>query len=365
MCRGGGLNWNNSGMGLARRMALMAMVAVLATCLNPYGPRLHLWLLESLAIPRPEISDWSSRELFSMIGMKLWILVAVAGFALVFSKRKLDATHLLLLSITLWQSLSHFRHGPFFIILCGFWIGPHLHCCLERFTTSHQALDASKFAQRAVQATLLVAIFLVGGSLAHRLSDLRVYRNEYPVDAIKFMRKNRLHGRLVVTYDWAQYSIAAFCSDPSRATSRVSFDGRFRTCYPQSIVDMHFDFLYGHAKSVERYRSPQSPDCDPSRMLRYKDPQLVLLRRFGELTEHHMDMNRDRWVLLYQDAIAQVWGVGHLYDNLSSPRYLPPSSRIIHDRLARDSVTWPAIYETSPKITSVGSIEIANRDSDK
>lgn len=351
ICRGGRFGWNNAGWGLARRMALMATVAVLITFLNPYGPRLHLWLLESLGNPRPEISDWSSRELFSLVGMKLWVLVAIAIFALSFSKQKWDATQLLLLAITLWQSLSHFRHVPFFVILCGFWIGPHLHSSLQRFATTQRSIDVSKFGRRVVQAGLAAALVVISAGLFNRLSDVQVFRNQFPVDAIDFMRQNELHGRLVVTYDWAQYSIFALCSpEQSARTSQIAFDGRFRTCYPQSIVDMHFDFLYGHAKSVERFRSPDSPPCDPSRVLNYKQPELVLLRRRGELTEQHMEMNTDRWVLLYQDAISQVWGARHVYANSNSPWYLPPEDRIVSNRMASDCVTWPAVYPTKPPV---------------
>ena len=85
------------GWGLARRMTLMIVVAITITFLNPYGPRLHLWLLESLGSPRPEISDWSTTELTSVIGMKLWALVGVTIVSLLLSKRRYDLTQILLL----------------------------------------------------------------------------------------------------------------------------------------------------------------------------------------------------------------------------------------------------------------------------
>ncbi len=339
--RGGGHGW-----GLVRRMTLMAIVAVLATMLNPYGPRLHLWLLESLGSPRPEISDWSNRELLTVIGAKFWLLLAVAAIALGFSKRKLDATQIIILCLTAWQSMSHFRHVAFFAILCGFWIAPHLQSAMQRLSQSAQTQPISGLGRVAMQALLLVCIGLIGSRLQERLSDLQVYRDQFPVDAIDYMRQNHLNGRLVVTYDWAQYSIAALCASHLSPGNRslVAFDGRFRTCYPQSIVDMHFDFLYGHAESVRRYRSPQSPPCDPSRVLFHKQPELVLLRRNGELTEQHMRMNRDRWSLLYQDAIAQVWGLRALFDDPNSSQYVPPHRRIVHNLRSPESVSWPAIY---------------------
>jgi hypothetical protein len=177
------------------------------------------------------------------------------------------------------------------------------------------------------------------------LSELRVERDQYPVDAIAWMRDSGVHGRVVVTYDWAQYAIAALCTDEfdSRRRSAVAFDGRFRTCYPQKVVDMHFDFLFGHSPHMPRNRSPQSPPIDPSRVLRHGSPDLVLLRRFGELTEVHMREQSADWALLYQDAVAQVWGRRTVYDIPGLPDWIPPELRQISDWRPAGSVMWPAI----------------------
>lgn len=200
---------------------------------------------------------------------------------------------------------------------------------------------------RLIQASLLVLLMASGLFLGHRLSDLQVRRDQFPVDAIDFMRQNRLHGKLVVSYDWAQYSIAALCSEAYMADpqqrSRVAFDGRFRTCYPQSIIDMHFDFLFGHALHMKRHRDPNSPPVDPGRVLQFESPDLVLLKRQGERTERHMYEHSDHWTLLYQDGIAQVWGRRSLYDNPSNSRYFAAEKRLIHNSRIRESVSWPAI----------------------
>ena len=329
----------------ACQLVLLGLGLCSLTLLNPYGYQLHSWLIESLGQPRPEISDWSNRELFTLVGMKLWGLVAIAVFALSLTKRSRDATHFILLALTLWQSISHFRHVPFFAIACGLWLGPHLQSAMERLSSQQTTTSLSAWGQMAVRVALLIAMITIGFRLMPRLQQIEVKRSEYPVDAIQFMRENQLHGRLVVTYDWAQYAIGALCSEEFNQSrrSRVAFDGRFRTCYPQPIVDMHFDFLYGRVSGVQRQRSSVSPPIDPSRVLKHLEPHLVLLRRSGELTEQHMQTQQEDWVLLYQDAIAQLWGRRTWYDDPQSPQYVSANHRLIHDRLATDSVSWPAI----------------------
>ncbi len=338
------------GWGLVRRMALMALVAGLATLLNPYSYRLPMWLFESLGTPRPEISDWSSDQLFSMIGLKFWALVMVAFVGLSFSRKSLDLTQLIVLLVVLWQAVSHFRHVPFFAILCGFWLGPHLDSVLERMRiTSANALELGK--QRWSRVASVGVLVLVGAmltfALSGRLRHVQVDRAVFPVDAFAYMESMGLNGRLVVTYDWAQYAIAAFCADRAGSRAgRVAFDGRFRTCYPQSVVDMHFDFLFGEGNGVPRARDPNSPPCDPTRVLEYGQPDLVILRRRGELTEEHIKRLSDKWVLLYQDGLAQVWGRWDRFGDPESSDYVSPERRRIAAAMPRGIVAWPAIHRS-------------------
>jgi hypothetical protein len=158
------------------------------------------------------------------------------------------------------------------------------------------------------------------------------------------MADHNLRGKMVVTYNWAQYVIAAFGDkEPGGEGATVGFDGRFRTCYPQEIVDMHFDFVLGDGTSTKRYRSPCSPPCDGGRVLEHGRPDLVLLCRAQPHSEKEMGQHRDRWVLLYQDKVAQLWGRASRYDVPGNPDYIPAADRAISDAPQVGSVTWPAL----------------------
>ena len=326
----------------------MIVVACLATLLNPYSYRLPAWLLESLGTPRPEILDWSSDQLLSLVGFKFWALVLLVVGSLAFSRRSLDFTQTIILVLTLWQAFSHFRHVPFFAILAGFWVGPHLQSVLARFTERESNTNpsfASIKGRLAVATVMVLLLGLIGYRLNDRLTQLRVDREVFPVDAIQFMHDNHIGGRLVVTYDWAQYSIAALCVDEhlqsGQPVSRVAFDGRFRTCYSQPIVDMHFDLLFGD--QVERSRSPDSGEIDPTRVLKHGFPDLVLIKRRGELSEQVMSTQTDNWTLLYQDQLSQLWGRRDKYDNSDSPNFMANERRIIGTEMPMGYVDWPAL----------------------
>ena len=48
------------------------------------------------------------------------------------------------------------------------------------------------------------------------------------------------------------------------------------------------------------------------------------------------------WALLYQDAIAQLWGRRDRYDDPARADYVPPARRWITQVSHSGSVPWPA-----------------------
>ena len=340
------LSAGKSSFGLLRRFTMMGAAAGLGTLINPYGPRLHLWLLESLRVPRPEILEWHAPDLTSTTMIPVWLIMFTWFAVMLLSQRSRDVTHLTILTITLWQSLEHVRHIPFFAIPFGFWIAPHVDSVLRRFNVvsnvSNFGTDISPRMRNGFVAVLGLAFLLLGYRLYDRLSDMPVKRSEYPVSAFQFLADQQLHGNLVVTYNWAQYAIAAFGSETSQDEGiRVSFDGRFRTCYPQEVVDMNFDFVLGDLEP--RYRGKHSPPFDDQAVLSFGAPDLVLLNRRQPHGVNVMFRNRESWALLYQDEIAQIWGRRSRFDDPTQADYIPDGSRNISDDEQVGTVTWPAM----------------------
>jgi hypothetical protein len=198
-------------------------------------------------------------------------------------------------------------------------------------------------------ALATAAAGIVGWTAAGRLTDLTVYRHEYPVSAMQFMSRHRLQGNLVVAYDWAQYVIAAMgAREPGQRGTRVAFDGRFRTCYPQHVIDMHFDFYLGNLGPRFRHRSPESGQFDPTRVLDYAappygPPDLVLIAKWQPHAVQIMQRQTANWILLYEDSISQLWGRASKYDDPRRPEFLPLEARALVATPQRGSVTWPAL----------------------
>ncbi len=327
--------WKASGM--LRRLALMIVVVLLATLINPYSFGLHQWMLEALREPRPEITEWHPLYSLDIFSIAFVAMAAVIVFSLAFSKKPLDFTQLVVLTLVAAQAVMHQRHAPFLAMLCGFWVTPHVVSAWERVTQRSDGTERAPHPAFAWGAVVLGGL-LFAVPLWHRLSVMPVYRDTYPVSAIEFLDEHHLHGKTIVSYNWAQYFIAARCGE---GDSTVQFDGRFRTCYPQAVVDRHFDFILGDAPGM-RHRKLAGP-VDPTAALQQGDPKLVLLDRGQPHSEQVMEEMATGWTLLYQDSLAQLWGRSDLFNDPQSPEYLAPQQRSISDAEQSGYVAWPAI----------------------
>lgn len=350
------MRFGRHGFGLIRRFVLMSTVAILATFINPYGPGLHGWLLQSLGQPRPEITEWAATHFLGENGWRFGLVVIAAFFSLLFSKKQKDFTHMVLLGLTLWQAIEHHRHVPFFSMFFAFWLPIHFQSALTRFKiVSNEETESSQSANGyPVLAGSLICIVALASVLYSRMTVIKVEKDKYPVAAFAFMKANKINGKMVVTYNWAQYAIAAFKQNPDvTGEGHISFDGRFRTCYPQQIVDMHFDFICGNGGPDKRFRGPDSPPYDGSRILDFRNPDLVVISRKQKHSTHMMSKNTDAWSLVYQDKLTQVWGRKSVFDDPASPRFFDPSLRQVSDQPQTGYAAWPAILNKNQSSKTV------------
>ncbi|MBC7854891.1 MAG: hypothetical protein IAF94_15775 [Pirellulaceae bacterium] len=342
-----GLRKGWAATGLLERFGLFAAVAGLATFINPYGLNFHLWLLGDLGVPRPEIVEWRAPNLFEAHSVPFVMLACTWLATLVISKRPKDFTQLVILGLLLWQSLVHLRHIAFFAIALGFWLPPHLDSLLTRFKVSKEGespADALSPLFLRVSWTGLIAAWLCCGvQLFFQCREIRVEQGSYPVSAIRYIAGQKLEGKLLCTFNWAQYALAALGPDQSgKQGLLVHVDGRCRTSYSQQMLDEHFDFVMGNVGPEMRYRGPENK-FNPTMALERGNPDLALISRLQKPSVDVMKGQGSAWVLLYQDELAQVWGRAAKYTDPVSPSFIPPARRQIGDAKQAGFAKWPAI----------------------
>lgn len=354
------------GLGQAAGLTGVVAACALATLATPYGYGLHLWLRGTLGRPRPEVTEWLAPRPDNPVFWPFVALAVTAVLAHLFTQRRRDPVKMLILGLVAWQAALHLRHIAFFAILCGFWLPPHVQSIASRLRNrASQGLPTaglSPWMRTGLVTALVGAIAMQGVSLGQRLSSLPVYRSWYPVDAVQWMSEQRAQGNLLVTFNWAQYAIAALAPE-----MKVQFDGRCCTCYPLEVLDRHFDFLMGD--SGQRSRSPKSGPVDGDFVLEADRPDYVLVDRkykhaLGVMARASAVENSE-WTLIYQDAVAQLWGRRDVVDEVSSPRFVPAERRFVTDHLSGTAVEWPALPRRKalpPEVSN--TTEIAGRSAD-
>jgi hypothetical protein len=317
---------------------LAGSASILATLVNPYGFTMLSWLVMDLRPPRPEITEWAPLAVSDLKFAPFVALLVLTTAALAGSSRRRDPTHVVLLGVGAWQSVAYVRHVPFFALMAALWLPPHVESVWTRWRArSAGASEGRPVRGVAIYGALRVVIMGLVAVLAFQSRALWVNKRTYPVEAFEYMAAHDLVGKLIVEFDWSQYAIAAFAP---RTT--VAFDGRFRTCYPQELADMHFDFLLGDVPG-KRWRSPVSPPIDGSRVLDFGLADLVLVSRQRTHAITIMQQHQKEWALLYQDELAQLWGRRTRFDDPANETYLPPERRVVGNRPQIGRVPWPAL----------------------
>lgn len=341
--------------------AVIGVAAILSVLVNPYGYELPYWMIVSLSQPRPEVSEWANildggGVLFPFLALSFLSIVGVC-----LTRFKRDWVQIVVLGLIAVQAIGHLRHLAFFAIAFGFWMPQHVWSLWHRLVEWRPTLGVhEELTGRAARLIVLelaaVAVGLIG-LLGYTFGTFGVDRSKYPVSAFEYMEQEQIHGRLVVTFDWAQYALAALAPDTT-----VGFDGRYDTCYPQTVVDMNFDLLFGSDMS-RRYRGPDSGPVDSNRVLEFGNPNLVLMDCIADVPAvKHLDNHPD-WIPLYRDARAALWGRKTVFDNPALPGYLAPERRRISDALPEGIAAWPGFPNRSGR--GAFSPEVAARASQR
>lgn len=257
-----------------------------AVLINPYGYNLWLFFIHSLGMPR-SISEWGPISLtdFSHWQYKVLVLLFLGTFFLPNKKRVWEV---LIIALAIVYGFRHQRHtvltaillAPYISLQYGRWLQWDLKRYYDRL--SHHF-------HWSLQGLLGVFIvFVLGAQLNKYAADdfkIRVDPLIYPTYAAQFMEANQLEGNLVVPFNWGEYMI---WKSPG---SRVSIDGRFRTVYPENIINMNRDFAYGKPEGVALLRD---------------FPTILVMTKKHE-APHTLLEKTPGWIKIYHDPIAKLF----------------------------------------------------------
>ncbi len=195
------------------RLALILLLCVLASVLNPNGYHMLLYPFDTLGSQAMQvyIQEWASPDFHRY---EYWLFAALllgGAAALILSRRRLDLTDLFLFLGFGFAGLVSARHIPLFAVaaapviyraLSGWWAG------FRR--TALGAAGVRGLGWAVVNwALLLVLVAAAGLRLSDVLAkDRRVEQARYPVAALAYAREHGLaEQRVYNSYNWGGYLV--------------------------------------------------------------------------------------------------------------------------------------------------------------
>lgn len=244
------------------QIALCLVLSLLATLLNPYGPRLIAFLLQTATVPRPDIVEWSPVDVTKTEGLAYLALVILSVYALATTRRPRSFALIAAFTCTVILPLEAFRHLPLFAIASAVFVGEHLCDAWQRWLggepgASHQPIgprtvSASRSALFASLLPLTGALMFCGAA-AH--NSLRIHIDPhncvYPARAVQLLKTSGVRGNLAVFFDWGEYAIWHLAP-----AVKVSYDGRRETVYSDELCKLNADWnlgLHDWDAILERY----------------------------------------------------------------------------------------------------------------
>jgi hypothetical protein len=214
---------------------------------NPWGATMVRWVIGSVLWLRPEIEEWNPTP-FGWDHATMYILVAVAVFAWVASRRRRALWELAVTAAFAVLALRSVRNAPLFAIVALSLTPPHLADALARFRRHFEGLlefwrrpKTQELAPRFIG--MAACCIVVAGFTLHKDHPLtmEIPRAQYPAAAIKFIRAHHLKGKMLTFFDWGDMTIFQLpdCSP--------SIDGRLDTCYSRELIAQHWKLYNGES----------------------------------------------------------------------------------------------------------------------
>ena len=252
--------------------------------INPYGAEYVKFLFFAGTMAREYISEW--QPTFSLgvqtIKFQIYFVLVSIVFLINIVKHKAnfifaDKTKLILIISTAVISLLHAKLIPFFVITSSIFLYEEIIALLSKIKFFRVA--------NAPENKLTYAVILLFCLLNINSYKYEISNNDYPYDAVNFIKVNDIKGNLFVDMTYGSY-----CAYKLFPQNKIFMDGRYEEVYNPSLLLEIKDFLKQDGVNSE------------SVLKKYKT-QIVLLKKYNSLQKMKVVdfLNKNKWRNIYED----------------------------------------------------------------
>jgi hypothetical protein len=220
----------------------VAIAAIAAMLLNPYGIQLPFFLLRTATVPRPEIAEWQPIALMSAEGLVYVLLLGLSLTGLIFSRKQRRPILITLFACTALLPLIASRHMPLFGLTCAVLTAEHVADVWDRASpvlnvSGNYSVQSLWFtAVSFFTALVVIPVSLPNFQCIHM--DGR--KTEFPVKAVALLKQSNATGNMAVHFDWGEYVLWHL-----GPRIKVSIDGRRETVYSERSYAENLRFTSG------------------------------------------------------------------------------------------------------------------------
>jgi hypothetical protein len=183
-----------------RKLVATLGASIIALLANPYGYKLMWYPFDLLSRQRANIEnviEWKSVNFHDGWGKLALLTIFALLAAALLSRKRWKLSDIALIVFALWVSLTHVRFLIFFAIILPPILAPHV----QLFGPHDEKKDKPwlNVAMAAVIAGIILWIYPSATQLAHNIDT------QFPRDALRFMQKKQISGRLFNYYDFGGY----------------------------------------------------------------------------------------------------------------------------------------------------------------
>lgn len=277
---------------LLGKLALILLISILATLINPYGTGIYKEIYntfaqtQSGAYVKEHIGEWQNVTSANAMSYFFIVYVIFLGFLVLLNIKKLDFTLIAFALISLYFGFSSWRHMPIYIVITlPLWVSSMKNLVGETLSSMSRS--------KLVISLLLLVTVLIGWQRVTQTfplinsSEKAARAGNYPYGAVQYIKQHldEFPGQMFNEYNWGGYLTWQL---PEK---KVFIDGRMAIWQlpDRNPFEDHDNFLSGkmnYAQFINKY--------DIDWVLAY--PQRVA---------SYILVNAD-WQIVYQDEISII-----------------------------------------------------------
>lgn len=259
------------------------ITSILATCINPYGLVLLVFLAKTATIARPEIVDWQPIQIISITGFLYILLLSICIMGFIYTRTERKLVTVILFIVLALMPLIAIRHVSLFAIGAMILATPHLSSIWIRKKILKRNQLSSILMGSATVFTALLLLFL---SFMHINTIVLARSIQYPTKAVALLRQSGVSGNIANEFDWGEYIIWHLGDQ-----LKVSIDGRRETVYSQQIYTQNLNFKFGTGEW--------------NALLKSYNTQMALINRSS--ATYNLLKLTPGWSLIYQDDSSALF----------------------------------------------------------